>query len=121
MCEMYAMIENLCQERGIKVGRLCADLGISRGVLSDLKNGRTKKLSAENLAKISGYFGISSDYLLGDVTKEVPAAAGGRRITDEEIRFALFGGKGEVTDAMYQEVKEFARFVLQREESKRKE
>lgn len=70
MCKMYGIIEALCTERGIKPGKLCADLGISRGIMSDLKAGRTKRLSAENIGKVSAYFGVSSDYLLGVEQKE---------------------------------------------------
>ena len=40
-------------------------------------------------------------------------------ISDEDIKFALFGGSGEITDAMYDEVKEFAAFVKQREKNKK--
>lgn len=69
MDTMYGIIEQLCAERGIKPGKLCAELGISRGIISDLKAGRTKKLSAENVAKISSYFGVSADYLLGYVSE----------------------------------------------------
>ena len=46
MYNMYTIIESLCQERGIRPGKLCAELSISRGILSDLKAGRTKQLSA---------------------------------------------------------------------------
>lgn len=69
MGTMYGIIEQLCAERRIKPGKLCAELGISRGIISDLKAGRTKKLSAENVAKISTYFGVSTDYLLGHVSE----------------------------------------------------
>lgn len=80
MCKMYGIIEDLCNERGIKPGRLCADIGISRGIMGDLKAGRTKKLSAENLEKVASYFGVSMDYLLGTEQKEkLPAGE------DEEL------------------------------------
>lgn len=64
MATMYEVIEQLCSERGIKPGKLCSELGISRGILSDLKAGRTKKLSAQNLAKVSAFLGVSADYIL---------------------------------------------------------
>lgn len=122
MCKMYGIIENLCSERGIKPGKLCADLGISRGIMSDLKAGRTKRLSAENIGKVASYFGVSSDYLLGVEKKEkAPAESGKRSISDDDIKFALFGGDGEITDAMYEEVRSFAAYVKQREAGKKKE
>ena len=40
-------------------------------------------------------------------------------VTDDDIKFALFGGDGEITDAMYEEVKQFAAFVRQREAEKK--
>ena len=64
MATMYEVIERLCAERNIKPGKLCSELGISRGILSDLKAGRTKKLSAQNLAKVSAFLGVSTDYIL---------------------------------------------------------
>lgn len=66
MDNMYTIIETLCTRQGIRPGKLCSELGISRGILSDLKAGRTKKLSAENLTKIAGFFGVSIGYLLGE-------------------------------------------------------
>lgn len=65
MCNMYQIIEDLCGSKGITVGKMCADLTISRGTLGDLNKGRTQKLSAGTMEKIAAYFGVSIDYLLG--------------------------------------------------------
>ena len=32
-------------------------------------------------------------------------------VSEDDIKFALFGGSGEITDEMYDEVKEFVKFV----------
>lgn len=54
------------------------------------------------------------------VTKEkAPAESGKRSVSDDDIKFALFGGDGEITDAMYQEVKEFAALIKLREDMKK--
>lgn len=42
-------------------------------------------------------------------------------LTDDEIKFALFGGYSGITDEMYNEVLQFAKFVKKREEQKKKE
>ena len=42
-----------------------------------------------------------------------------RPVSDDDIKFALFGGGGEITAAMYREVKEFAALVKLREEMKK--
>lgn len=37
-------------------------------------------------------------------------------VTEDDIKFALFGGAGEITDEMFEEVKKFAKFVKQQHE-----
>lgn len=83
MYNMYNVIEKLCQSNGIKVGKMCSDLNISRGIMSDLKAGRTQKLSAQNLQKISDYFSVSSDYILG---KETASPVNKEYSIDPDIR-----------------------------------
>lgn len=65
MNEMYKRIEALCKQRNINITKLCKDAGIPRGNLTDLKMGRTVALSTKSLQKISTYFDIRMDYLLG--------------------------------------------------------
>lgn len=119
MGNMYSVIETLCRSQGIKVGKLCAELGISRGVMGDLKAGRTKTLSVASCQKIADYFGVTTDYLLGTDGNEKAPAEAGKRITDEDIKFALFGGEAEITDAMYDEVRNFAAYVKEMEQKKK--
>lgn len=68
MSDYYNRISSLCEMRGITIGKMCTELRIRQSVLSDLKAGRTKTLSADNLSKISAYFDVSVDYLLGTST-----------------------------------------------------
>ena len=49
----------------------------------------------------------------GQESKKDPGAKSGE-VSDEEIKFALFGG-GPVTDAQYEEVKQFVRFIKERD------
>ena len=65
MNPLYARISILCTQRGITPGKLCADLGLSRGIITDLKMGRKKDLYATTAYKIAKYFGVSVGYLLG--------------------------------------------------------
>jgi len=65
MTILYTRISLLCTQRGITAGKLCADLGISRGIITDLKMGRKKDLTATTAWKIANYFGVSVGYLLG--------------------------------------------------------
>lgn len=119
MCKMYGIIEQLCTEKGIKPGRLCSDLGISRGTLGDLKAGRTKKLSSENVSKIANYFGVTTDYLLGKENKKAPTANGERKMSDAELKFALWGDCEDVSDDDLADVRRYAAFVRERKKDRK--
>ncbi len=120
MGKLYETINSLCNERGIKASKLCSDIGISRGLITDLKMDRKSGVTAITAQKIASYFNVSVGYLLGEEEK-APTATGERSVSDDEIKFALFGGDGEITDAMYEEVRRFAAFIKQREADKKKE
>lgn len=59
---MYEKIQELCDEKDIKFAQLCREIGIPKSTLSELKQGRTKTLSTQNLIKVAQYFGVSLDY-----------------------------------------------------------
>ena len=115
MAEMYEIIDGLLQERGISGAQMSADLGMSRSFMTELRKGRAKGIKLETAQKIAEYFGVSVDYLIGEETEKAPAESGKREVSDEDIQFALFGGKDEITEAMYDEVKKFAAYLKQRE------
>ena len=70
MVTLYDTIKSLCDSKGIKGGKMCADLGISKGLLTDLKMGRRSGVSAVTAQKIASYFDVSVGYLLGEEEKE---------------------------------------------------
>lgn len=70
MSNLYKTINALCDERGIKGGKMCTDIGISKGLLTDLKMGRRSGVSAVTAQKIASYFGVSVGYLLGEEEEE---------------------------------------------------
>ena len=73
MGNLYETILALCEERGIKGGKMCTDTGISKGLLTDLKMGRRTGVSATTAQKIASYFGVSVGYLLGEEQKKETA------------------------------------------------
>lgn len=107
---MYELFEKLLKERGVTAYQVSKATGISTGSLSDWKKGRSKP-KPDKLKKIADYFGVTVDYLCGG-NKNDPATNGGA--TDDDIKFALFGG-GPVTDAQFEEVKQFVRFIKERD------
>lgn len=108
MDTIYQRIEKLCKNNGITITDLCRECSIPRATLSDYKMGRSKALSASVLSKISSYFSVSIDFLLdGENSK----------ISEKELKFALFGGSEDVTDEMWEEVKRYAKFIYNKEQN----
>ena len=106
-------VRMICRQRGIPVSALEKDCGFSNGYLNPKKLAR---LPYDRAVVIAGYLGLSPQQILtGDPKSETGKAA----VSDEDIKFALFGGDGEITDAMYDEVKRFAAFIKQREKEKK--
>lgn len=94
MYNLYETISHLCEGKGIKPGRMCNELGISRGAITDLKAGRKQSLSADTLSKIAAYFGVSVDYLLGNEEQKKPVAPKGSEL-DELVKDELVGFYGD--------------------------
>lgn len=76
MGTLYENIIALCNEKGIKGGKMCTDIGMSKGILTDLKMGRQSGISAANAQKIASYFGVTVGYLLGEEQKKETATQG---------------------------------------------
>lgn len=83
MVNLYNTIIALCEDRGIKGGKLCTDIGLSKGTLTDLKMGRQTSLSAKNAQKIADYFGVTVGYLLGK--EEKPTVAGEQKENSDQL------------------------------------
>lgn len=68
--DTFDKISRLIEQNGITQADLARATGISTGLISQWKK-RTQKPSAEKLALVADYFGVSVDYLMG-VEKEKP-------------------------------------------------
>lgn len=111
-------LRELRKRCGITMKELGTEIGVAESTISQYETGK-RQPDYETLLRIGEYFGVSVDYLLGQ--EKAPAENGKREINDDDIKFALFGGDSEITDAMYDEVRQFAAFVKNREAQKKKE
>jgi len=59
----------LCKSRGISGAKLCREVGMQPSILTDIKMGRQRGLSAKNAQKVATFFGVSVGYLLGEENK----------------------------------------------------
>ena len=111
------MVEAELKKRGIPKERFYMESGISSATMSQWRK-RIYSPSSAAIKKIEDYLGITFSI---EQKEKAPAESGKRSISDDDIKFALFGGDGEITDAMFDEVRSFAAYVKQREANKKKE
>lgn len=111
-------IRELRKKCGITMKELGEIIGVAESTVSQYETGK-RQPDYETLLKLGEYFGVTVDFLLG--AEKAPTPEGERTVSDEDIKFALFGGDGEITDAMFEEVRRFAEFVKSREAQKKKE
>ena len=105
MGNLYETIQTLCAARGIRPGKMCNDLGLSRSLMTDLKMGRKKSVSAETARKIATFLEVSVEELLGGS----PA-----RDVLEEVDIAFYGDFVELTDEQKEAVREMVHLMRQR-------
>lgn len=103
----WIILTELCLQNNITPSNLVEKIGIARGSVTKWKNGSIPQSST--LQKIADYFGVTVDYLLGKTDQKEKHQE--KKTTDEDIKVALFGGDEEVTDEMWEEVKNFVAFV----------
>ena len=84
MGTLYENIIALCNEKGIKGGKMCTDIGMSKGILTDLKMGRQSGISTANAQKIASYFGVSVGYLLGEEDNKKTATDNGSDLSESK-------------------------------------
>ena len=66
MDTLYNRIQELCKSKGIKGGKMCVDLGLSKSLMTKLKSDASKTINADTAQKIASYFNVSVGYLLGE-------------------------------------------------------
>lgn len=114
----YDLFKSLCDAKGVSPSRAAVDSGINKSNVTYWKNNETAKPTGQIAKRLCNYFGVTMSELYGETQiKKAPAK---QEPDDDDIKFALFGGSGEITDEMYEEVKAFAKFVQQREKEKKK-
>ena len=118
----YERYVSLCTREQLSPSAAAGKAGFNKGTVSVWKKkyeaGQDVVPEQEVIDKICAFFGCSESWLRG--IEKAPTPEGERNISDDDIKFALFGGDGEITDAMYEEVKRFAQMAKLREEADKK-
>lgn len=112
MQNLYEVIENLCQQKGVRPGQMCNELGLSRGLMTDLKMGRKKSLSAQTAQKIAAYFGVSVGYLLGETPESADVL--------DQVDVAFYGEFKELDEDEKETVRDMVRLMRERRAAKQR-
>ena len=114
MATIGERIKKLRKSAGLTQSEFGNIFGIVKSTVSSYEHDNSVPDDQTKIA-ICKRFNVSVDYLLGvsadsavgkeDQKEKSPS------ISDEDIKFALFGGEGEITDEMWQAVKEYAQFI----------
>lgn len=108
--EVFEIIKNRRIELGLTMKDVADAVGVSEGTVSRWESGDIANMRRDRIHALSKVLSIDPAIILG-----IEDSTANRTVTDEDIKFALFGGDGEITDEMYEEVKRFAAYVKERQ------
>lgn len=119
MANLFDRILSLCERDGIRPGRLCDELGISRGLMTDLKMGRKKGVNAETAQKIASFFGVSVGYLLG-IEGSDAAQESANAVNLDQVDVAFYGEFKELSEEDKDTVRDMVRIMRERRADKQR-
>lgn len=99
------------ESRGYTQQQVADYMKIDKSTYCGYETGK-RQPDVQKIKQLSKFLGVSGDDLL---ETDFAGQQASRQPNDDEIKFALFGGDGEISDAMYDEVKKFAAYLKQRE------
>lgn len=103
-------VKAICKERKIPISRLEKELGYANGYIGQLRKG---VFPDDRLVSIANYLNVSAEFLLTGEEK-APASMRGSQISDDDIKFALWGDTTDIDDKDLEDVKRYAAFVRER-------
>ena len=117
----YDRFSELCKRKGVKPSKAAEECKINKSNVSNWKNhGYVPR--GEALNRISAYFGVSTDYLLGNEQKEKPSGeAEGQKVTFDDFTYAMHDESQELTEENKQKLLEMARFFKEQQDKKKKQ
>ncbi|MBE7002109.1 MAG: helix-turn-helix transcriptional regulator [Ruminococcaceae bacterium] len=114
MDSLFTRIESLCEEKNIRPGRLCDELGLSRSLMTDLKMGRKKTVNAQTAQKIADFLGVSVAYLLGQSQERAS-----EDVLDK-VDVAFYGEYKELNEEDKETVRDMVRLMRERRAAKKR-
>lgn len=114
----YDRFADLCKQKGVTVSRGAVEAGISKSLVTKWKTNNVAIPSPDVLNKLSKYFNLPISELLGEETEKTPTLSDERLISDDDLKFALWGDCTDIDDDDIADVKKYAAFVRERKKGK---
>ncbi len=107
----FDRLKELCAEKGISTYKAATDIGLNRAVIAKWKTG--SQPSGTTALKLSEYFGVSVDYLLGKEATKAPTVSGERDILDD-VDVAFYGEYKELGEDDKETIRSMVRVMRER-------
>lgn len=103
----FTRFTELAREKGKSTTAVAVELNIPKSTVVYWRHNENAVPKAAVLQKIADYFNVTTDYLIG----KTDIRSGSEGTADEVAKVALFGGDQEVTEEMWQEVKDYVEYL----------
>lgn len=107
-----ARIHSRREELGMTLQQVADLAGVTKSAMSRYERDAFQTPREVVVAAIARALHTTPEWLLGKSEQKLAAATS----VDEELKFALFGGAADITDAQFEEVKRFAQFIKERDQ-----
>lgn len=114
----YDRFKQLCEQKGVSCNKAALEIGLSNATPTKWKKTGATPVG-DTLDKIAAYFGVSTDFLLGKESKKAPTTSGERSVSDDQLKFALWGDCEDISDDDLADVRRYAAFVRERKKDKK--
>ena len=98
MSLLYENILRLCENAGVSPSRMCVDLGISKNIMSRLKNNDEAQLSFSTAKKIADYFKVDVESVLHGKKKSPASEEAGLSEKKKRLIDSIMGMTDEQID-----------------------
>ena len=116
--DMGSKIKMLRKAMGLTQTELGARVGVQKNAVSKWECGRVEGIPAATLKSLANLFDVPVSYLVDEEsTLESPANI--QTVQKKNIAIALFHGRDDITDEIYEELQNFADYLIAREERKK--
>lgn len=116
----YDRFVQLCADRKVSPSRAAIEAGLSKSTVTKWKNNPDSEPTGSAIKKLSEYFCITRAELLGEETENAPTETSERRVSDADLKFALWGDYDDISDDDLADVRRYAAFVRERKKDQKK-